>query len=193
MQEFGSLDVRPHQLMLIVARIGAGCKDDLGEARLTEILRLSRENPSIPITLRCPVTTNYDYQNPTELTEDSEDRLFYARCDLRIIQRMAMVPGATRPAIEMFHRLIEGVETAEGILYFDEVTSETWKGLSREDYPYDKGRQMGLKAIIAPRDPEEEKRFKVDSAAGRLQAADSNLVYFPRWPAICAATEHRPC
>ena len=82
------MDVRPHELMLIVAKIGAGYKDDLGDARLTEILRVVRANPSQPITLKCPVTSNYSFQNPGELTEPEEQRLFYARSDLYILQRM---------------------------------------------------------------------------------------------------------
>ena len=164
MREFGSLDVRPHQLMLIVSKIGSGCKDDLGDARLTEILRAARENPSLPVTLRCPVTTNYSYQNPTEIKEASADKLFYARCDLKIVQRMGMVPGATRPAIEIFHRLLDGVEKAQGIFCFDEITSETWKGLGQEGCNYDKGRAMGLQAVIPARDKKEQEQFKVDSA-----------------------------
>jgi len=165
MREFSSLDVRPNQLMLLVAGIGAGCTDDLGDARLTEILQAVRQNPSQPITLRCPVTTNYQYQNPAEIKEAPAERLFYARCDLKIVQRMGMVPGATRPATEIFHRLLEGVERAEGILSFEEVTSETWKGLDREvARDYDKGRDMGLQAIIPPRDPQEMAQVKKESA-----------------------------
>jgi hypothetical protein len=163
MLEFGSLDVRPHKLMLIVSKIGEGCTRDLGDAELTRILRVSRENPSLPITLRCPVTTNYTYQNPDDTQALHLNTLFYARCDLKIIQKMGMVPGDTRPAVEIFHRLLHGVETARGILYFDEVTSETWRGFDREMCHYDKGRAMGLKAIIPPRDHEERVQFKVDS------------------------------
>ncbi len=101
------LDVRPHELMLVVAKIGAGHKDDLGDTRLTELLRVVRENPSQPITLRCPVTTNYSFQNPVELSEPAEERLFYARCDLLILQRMGMAPGVTKPAIEFFQRALQ--------------------------------------------------------------------------------------
>jgi hypothetical protein len=107
------LEVRPHELMLIVAKIGAGYKDDLGDTRLTELLRIVRENPSQPIILKCPVTTNYSFQNPAELTEPPEERLFYARCDLAILQKMGMAPGVTKPAIEFFQRLYDGVKTAK--------------------------------------------------------------------------------
>lgn len=170
MKEFGSIDVRPHQLMLIVAKIGSGCKNDLGYAKLTEILVAVRANPSLPITLRCPVTTNYCYQNPEKLTEPAEDSLFYARCDLSILHKMGMVPGATRPAIEIFQRLHDNVETAEGIMYFNEITSETWKGLDQEGRNYDKGRVMGVSEIIPVRDKKEEEQFKIDSVKVMYEA-----------------------
>jgi hypothetical protein len=163
MQEFNSIDVRPHQLMLIVSQLGAGCTDDLGDPELTEILRTARANPSLPLTLRCPTDTNYDYQNIEDRYKDTAEELFYIRADLRIIQRMGMVPGATRPAIEIFNRLITGVTTALGILYFDEVTSDTWKGLGKENCHYDEGRALGVRAIVHTRDPEDEARYKVSS------------------------------
>ena len=156
--------------MLMVSKIGAGCQDDLGPVELTEALKAVRENPNLPITLRCPVTTNYDYQNPTELREAPADHLFYARCDLKILQRMGMVPGATRPATEMFHRLFEGVETAQGIMCFAEVTAPTWKGLDQEGRDYDKGRALGLRAIIPPRDQDEMKQVKVESTKAMYES-----------------------
>ena len=48
----GVLEVRPFQLMCIVCRIGEGKIEDLGDARLTEILAAVREDPKIPIRLR---------------------------------------------------------------------------------------------------------------------------------------------
>jgi len=164
------LDVRPHELMLVVAKIGAGHKDDLGDTRLTELLRVVRENPSQPITLRCPVTTNYSFQNPVELSEPAEERLFYARCDLLILQRMGMAPGVTKPAIEFFQRLYDGVKTANGILYFDEITSDTWKGLEEDGRNYDLGRAMGDRIVIPVRNKQEEIQYKIDSVKVMYEA-----------------------
>ena len=162
MQEYHSMDVRPHQLMMIVSKLGAGCKDDLGDAELNEILKASRANPALPLTLRCPTTTVYDYQNPEDRYKDSKEELFYARADLTILHLMAMVPGETRTAIEMFNKLISGVKTAKDILYFDEVTSEQWQGIP-EACHYDKGRSLGIRSIVYQRDPEDEARYKVSS------------------------------
>ena len=44
------------------------------------------------------------------------------RRDLRILQRLGLVPGDTRPAIELFRRLYETIETGRDLLWFDEVT-----------------------------------------------------------------------
>jgi len=175
------LDVRPHELMLIVAKIGSGCQNDLGDTRLTGILQAIRENPSQPIILRCPVTTNYSFQNPVELNEPAEERLFYARSDLSILQRMGMAPGVTKPAIEFFQRLYDGVTTAKGILYFDEITSDTWKGLEEEGRNYDRGRAMGERIVIPVRDKQEEAQFKIDSVkvmyeAGTLKIRPHHLM-----------------
>ena len=56
-QEYQSLDVRPYELMHIVAYLGAGRGDDLGDARLNTVLARVRQNPSLPLKSglgRCP-------------------------------------------------------------------------------------------------------------------------------------------
>ena len=155
-KEFKSLDVRPYQLVHIVSRIGEGKGADLGgDGRLTSILSAVRQNPVLPLTLRCNVTTAYAYQNPGHADDTPEGALFNIRRDLRIVQRMGLVPGDTRPAIELFRRLLENVETVEGILWFSEATSDTWAGEPREDCHYERGRALGLEAIIPGRGTKE--------------------------------------
>lgn len=131
--------------------------------------------------MRCPVTTNYNYQHPAGLTESVEDELFYARCDLSILQKMGLVPSSTRPAIEIFHRLHDSVKTAKGILYFDRITSDTWKGLDEEGRNYDRGREMGERAVVPIRDKQEEAQYKIDSVrviygAGTLKIRPHHLM-----------------
>ena len=58
------LEIRPYQLMCIVCRIGEGKTEELGDARLTEILAAARAAPKIPIRLRLNTDSVYDYQNP---------------------------------------------------------------------------------------------------------------------------------
>ncbi len=164
MLEFHSLDVRPYELMHIVSRIGEGYTDDLGDERLTSILDAVRENPVLPLTLRCNVTTAYGYQNPGMDLDTPEGSLFNVRRDLRILQRLGLVPGDTRPAIDLFRRLLEMVESAENILWFGTITLPAWAGEPVESCYYEQGRALGLEAIIPGR-----------SAAGRACAKEESV------------------
>ena len=170
-KEFGSLDVRPYELMHIVSRIGEGRGHDLGDDRLSDILRTVRQNPTLPVTLRCNVTTAYAYQNPGHALDTAEGELYNVRRDLRILQRMGLIPGDTRPAIELFRRLLENVETAEGILWFEEVTSDSWVGEPREKVHYQEGRALGLEAILPLRSPEERAQAKETSVRAMYKAS----------------------
>jgi len=166
MLEFGSIDIMPVQLMLIVSKIGAGFKDDHVDSNLADLLNKLRSNKSLPVTLRCSVTSNYEYQNP----KNTESSIFYVRCNLKILQKMGMVPGSTRPAVEIFARLLETIENAKGILYFEEITSEIWKGLEKEGLNYDKGRAMGLEAIFPHWGKNKVSQIKADSVNSMYQS-----------------------
>jgi hypothetical protein len=107
--------------MHVVSEIGAGRRDDLGPPRLMSILSSVRQNPALPLTLRCNVSAAYAYQNPGHHLDTPEGELYNARRDLRILQRLELVPDDTRPAIELFRRLLENMESAQGILWFDEA------------------------------------------------------------------------
>jgi len=170
-QGFETLTVRPYQLMFIVCKIGAGLDPDLGDERLTEICRKVRENPLIPISLRCNVDNLYRYQNPGRDADTSDSEYVNDKRDLDILQRLGMVPGETRPAMALIGRLLTQVETAKGICGFDRSDSATWKSSSDvtcEDY--EKGRALGLGAIIPPRSEEEMARVKEESAEATSQA-----------------------
>ena len=166
-----TLTIRPYQLMDIVAGIGAGQTSNLGDARLTEILRRVRENPRIPVTLRCNVDGNFAWQNPGHSEDTPEGALFNAKRDLDILQRLGLVPGSTRPADELFLRLLENIPTAQGICTYPHVTSKAWKGLP-EAYAasYAAGHAMGIDAIIPPRPEKEKTDAKKASAAAMAEA-----------------------
>ncbi len=169
-----ALVMRPYQLMHIVARIGAGrgisSTDDLGHARLSEILAAVRRAPNTPVTLICNTSSPYYYQNPGPGEDTSDGRLFNLRRDLKILQMLGLVPGDTRPALELFTRLFENVPTARDILWFDEQTSSAWKGEPRESCRYDEGHRMGLQAVIPGRPVEEKKAAKQESVEALRKA-----------------------
>ena len=75
--DFGSLDVRPYQILCCFCRLGRRQGEQYYfEQRLDEVLRAAAENPSIPLTLRCNVDTNYAFQNPGRQWDTQVGRLF---------------------------------------------------------------------------------------------------------------------
>lgn len=168
---FPALQVRPYQLMCIVCRIGEGRTEDLGDARLTEILQAVRQDRKTPLSLCCNVDTVYRYQNPGQAADTPEGDLFNAKRDLDILQKMGLVPGDTRPAIDMFERLLANVSTARGVCGYGTPTSDIWRGCPRaESGHYEQGHRLGLKAILPPRDKQEKAAAKKASAAAIAQA-----------------------
>jgi hypothetical protein len=165
------LEVRPYQLMCIVCRIGEGRGGDLGDARLNEILKAVRQDRKRPVALRCNVDTVYRYQNPGHADDTREGELFNAKRDLDILQKLGLVPGDARPALDLLDRLLAKVPTARGICGYETATSDAWRGCARATSGcYEKGRALGIKALIAPRDPQEKARSKKASAAAIYQA-----------------------
>jgi len=165
------LSVRPYQLMCVVCKIGAGLADDLGDPRLTAILQAVRANPNIPTTLRCNVSSVYRYQNPGADEDTPEGALFNAKRDLDILHRLGMVPGDTRPARELFLRVLRVIETPAGICGYDEATADAWRGCqAARSGDYERGRAAGIAAVIPPRDAAEKARAKRESAEAIYQA-----------------------
>ena len=167
---FEVLKLRPYQLMHVVARIGAGMGDDLGDPKLTEILRRVRQDPLVPISLRCNTEGIYRFQNPGRDDDTPEGDAYNDRRDLHILQRLGMVPGDTRPAISLLLCLIERVETAESVCGAPRPDAAAWPGSPADtNGDYEKGRAMKLDAIIPPRDADEMARVKDESAKATLE------------------------
>ncbi len=165
------LDVRPYQLMCIVCRLGEGKTEDLGDARLTEILAAVQEDSAIPIRLRLNTESVYTYQNPGHSEDTSEGELFNVKRDLDILQKLGLVPGDTRPAEDMIERILVNIPTASGICGYQDITGDTWRGCRRAaSGDYEKGHALGLKAVIPPRDDQEKAEFKKTSVAEIYQA-----------------------
>ena len=165
------LEVRPYQLMCILCRVGEGRAKDLGDDRLNRILAAVQEDPKVPIRLRLNTESVYGYQNPGHAEDSPEGKLFNAKRDLDIIQKLGLVPGDTRPAIDMFERVFLNLTTAQGICGYQTLTAETWRGCPQAGSGnYEKGHALGLGAVIPPRDEEEKARFKKTTAEQIYQA-----------------------
>jgi len=149
--------------MCIVCRIGEGRESSLGGERLNEIAASIRKNPVMPIRLYCNTYTIFRFQNPQHDEDTPGGRLFNEKRDLDILQRMGLVPGDTRPAIDLFARLLDSVPTAEGICG-GEQTGREWKGCPRAHSGfYEKGHALGLQAVVPGRTEEEMARTKRES------------------------------
>jgi hypothetical protein len=152
--------------MCIVCRIGEGRAKDLGDARLTEILAAVRQDPKVPIRLRSNTESVYRYQNPGPAEDSPEGELFNAKRDLDVLQKLGLVPGDTRPAVDMFERLLANIPTSKGVCGYETVTADTWKGCPRAaSGDYEKGHALGLNAVIPRRDEQEKAEFKKTSVA----------------------------
>ena len=166
-----TLSARPYQLMCVICRIGAGCTSDLGDPRLTAILESVRQDPKRPLVLRCNVDTVYRYQNPGHAEDTAEGELFNAKRDLDIVQKLGLVPGDCRPAIDMFERVLAQIPQTRGICGYEAQTSDTWRGCAQATSGnYEKGRELGINALVPPRDPQEKAQYKQTSSAAIYRA-----------------------
>jgi hypothetical protein len=157
--------------MCIVCKLGSGLTSDLLDEKLTGILREVRKNPIIPVTLRCNVDSLYRYQNPGRSEDTPGGDLFNDKRDLDIIQKLGLVPGATRPALEIFGRLFRSITTTQGICWYNKITSPTWKGCAQASSgDYEKGHAKGIEAVISPRSEDEKDRAKKQSSKAMYKA-----------------------
>lgn len=165
------LEVRPYQLLCVVCSVGEGDSPPKNK-RIKAIRQAVRENPDMPITIACNAGDIYIYQDPGTKEDMPEGRDFNRKRDLDILQKMSWPPGVTLPARTAFLSLLKHIPTVAGICGYETVTSEAWKGcpMARSGN-YEKGRQKGITALIAPRTEEEmaaEKKKSMDA----VRAAD---------------------
>jgi hypothetical protein len=139
------MHIEPYELMEIISKVGDGAIDEFGNDRINKMMSKIRQSPSIPLTLQCNTSSTFDYQNIDD--QKSNDTLLNRYRNLKILQMLGLTPGDTRPALEIFKRLLENVISSENIMWFNETTSEIWNGDIKSD-SYEKGIKMGIEAII---------------------------------------------
>lgn len=176
MENYECLDVRPYQLMCIVCRLGAAPNDHYFHAeRLDRITNTVMHNPSIPVRLRCNVSSVYRYQNCGDGENTPEGGLFNRRRDLTILQRLGLVPGDTRPAIELFHRMIDtidsvgdicGVESSPpGTSHEPDAGASAWTGCRLSGTGnFERGRTRAIQKLFAGRTDREKAQTKLTSS-----------------------------
>ncbi len=164
----GGLDIRPYQMMCIVCKLGAGVKP---EGKLGELLDAMRKNPDMPVTLRANVDSVYRFQNPGRADDTPEGELFNEKRDLDILQLLGLVPGSTRPALELFERLLKDIPTARSVCGRADAESATWKGCpAAASGNYEKGLAKGITNIFPSRDKREQASAKTESVEAMYEA-----------------------
>jgi len=113
----------------------------------------------------------YRYQNPGRADDRPKGDLFNEKRDLDILQKLGLVPGSTRPALEILTRLLKNISTTKGICGYADSGSETWKGCSDANSGnYEKAHAKGINSIIPARNEDEKTRFRKESVKAMYEA-----------------------
>jgi len=172
----------------MVCKLGAGWTPEKDDGKLAAALRAMRERRDVPVTLRCNVDSGYRYQNPGQAEGTSEGDLFNEKRDLDILQRLGLVPGSTRPALELFERLFESISSTQGICGYADVTSEAWRGCpDAGSGNYERGHVKGVHGVIPARDAEEKTRVKRKSVDAMY---DAEILWIRPHHLMCMACFH---
>jgi len=157
------LEVRPYQLLCLICSIGEG-NEEPKDIKLQKIFNEIRKNPDLPITLRCNIGGIFSYQDCGNKDDTPEGFEFNLKRDLDILRKIDMPPGITLPARIILYRIWDRIKSISGICYYDEETSQIWKGCKKaKNGFYEKGHGKSIEILIPPRDKEEMKIEKEKS------------------------------
>lgn len=173
METFGSIDIRPYQMLCLICRLGRRDTNEryYHEARLIEVEAAIRANPITPLTLRCNTETVFRYQNPGREYDTPEGEMYNDLRDLTILQRLGAKPGDTLPAIDLFSRVFESIPSCQGICWYPEEEAPGWPRCRwAESGNYERGFAMGIGSMVPLRDEEDKQRVKKASAEDCLRA-----------------------
>jgi len=168
-----ALTLRPYQLLCLICAVGESGTGPTG-GRLKEVAGAVRDDPDLPILLRCNAGDVYAYQDPGASEDTSEGADFNRKRDLDVLRRMNWAPGITLPARTMIMSLLRWIPSVAGICGYGAVTSEAWRGCPKAGSGfYEKGREKGVEALIPPRSElemaaEKERSMAALAAAGEV-------------------------
>lgn len=159
------ITLRPYELLCAVCSLGEE------NAVPHPLLEAVRRQPDMPVTLCCNVGDVYVYQDPGPEKDTPEGPEFNIRRDLEILHKLNLFPGATLPARILFNRVLQQIETVDGICGYGAPTSEAWRGCAKAGRGcYERGQARGIDAIIPPRTAEELAKEKAESLAAMYRA-----------------------
>jgi len=149
------LKVRPYQLLCVVCgfgEYGSGPRDP----QLRTLLEKIRANPDLPVSLRCNVDDLFSYQSPGIPRGAAGGAEYNRKRDLDILRILDLPPGIVLPARIILLALLKRISTVRGLCAYGSVAPAAWQGCPKafSGY-YERGRRMGIQAIVPPRKPAE--------------------------------------
>jgi len=172
--DYTVIDLRPYQLIEIVAAAGAG-RDDFGSDRLNAAVAAMRRQAYVPIRLRANVSSIYAFQNPGHDEDTAGGAAFNTKRDLDVLQRLGLTPGVVMPAIDLIDLLITKIPSADIITGYGRGGSRDWPTSPETAADYDRGVEKGLGGVFRLRDEEEMARVKQESAQAVYDAKKLRL------------------
>ncbi len=166
--EYPVIDLRPYQLIEIVAAAGAG-REDFGSAGLNAAVAAMRKKAYVPVRLRANVSSIYAFQNPGHDEDTPGGPDFNTKRDLDVLQRLGLTPGAVMPAIDLIDQLITTLPTAAGITGYGRG-SKDWPTDPQKAADYARGVAGGLGGVFRLRDEAEMARVKGESTQALYEA-----------------------
>ena len=181
--------MRPYQVLCAVCSLGeegGGPESEKSRA----ILDAVRRCPDMPITLRCNVGDVFVYQDPGTEDDTPEGAEYNRRRDLEILLRLNFMPGATVPARVLFNRVLDRIAAVSDLCGYEAVTADPWQGCPKAKAGrYERAREKGIDAIIAPRDEDEMARDKEESLAAMYRARTTGIRVRPHI-LVCAVCQY---
>jgi hypothetical protein len=155
-----ALRVRPYQLLCAICAVGAGPTAPRSEP-VRRLLEAVHRSPDVPLTIVCNAGDVYAFQDPGVEEDTPEGRDFNRKRDLDILATMSWPPGVTLPARAAFQSLLKHIVAVNEICGCVHPTAEAWRGCPKaKDGNYEKGRALGIDALVTPRPADEMAREK---------------------------------
>jgi hypothetical protein len=132
-----------------------------------------RRDPGQPVRLVCAADSVYSFASAPGPDQPGRDARFRERQDLSILQRLGLVPGAIRPALDLFERLFQRIPEAAPICATGHGFSAIWQGCPcAQAGDYEKGIACGLAALLPMRSVAEKSQAKRASVAAIREATE---------------------
>ncbi len=168
------LEIRPYQILCLICRLGrqSNCPYYF-EEKLDEIQSRLARNRDCVLKFRCDVESTFRYQNPGDADDTPEGKSFNLRRDLKVLQRLGLMPGAEVPASDLIRLITQsqsGIPTCQDICGFEQQTGPAWKGCKFADSGnFERGIKVALEKLIPGRSKAELAACKKKTAASMYQ------------------------